>query len=321
MTCSHEPHESRNCRSCGHGAFVHAKPGESGSSRPCYSALCGCDDYEARREPFGGVSPMAVEPCGATGGTPSLPPCSLPLGHEGNHRDSLGGQWRRGGAPEALHVSPMAAELVPDVMIAVSPEAVDEQLARDFGESTEALIARLTRERDEARRQRDELQEASTRQVIERRNPLRTNVQAFHKAFNVPAPSAPMIPSDDRVRLRLRLIAEEFFETLYSCGYGATAPDSPYLHDVEARVVRWIETAVIRVDLEDVADCLADMAYVIEGTFQEFGVDSTDIHAEVQRSNMAKVGGTVRADGKILKPPGWTSPDIAGVLRRQGWRP
>jgi hypothetical protein len=34
---------------------------------------------------------------------------------------------------------------------------------------------------------------------------------------------------------------------------------------------------------------------------------------------MAKEGGGAREDGKILKPPGWVAPDIAGVLRKHGW--
>lgn len=42
------------------------------------------------------------------------------------------------------------------------------------------------------------------------------------------------------------------------------------------------------------------------------------VWAEVQRSNMAKLvdGKVVRRteDGKVLKPAGWTAPDIAGVL-------
>lgn len=48
------------------------------------------------------------------------------------------------------------------------------------------------------------------------------------------------------------------------------------------------------------------------------------IWAEVQRSNMAKVvdGKVVRDPdtGKILKPEGWTPPDIAGVLSSRMWK-
>ena len=63
-----------------------------------------------------------------------------------------------------------------------------------------------------------------------------------------------------------------------------------------------------------------DLDYVVEGTRLEFEIDGGPIAVEVHRSNMAKVGGPVREDGKRLKPPGWTPPDIAGELRKQGWK-
>jgi predicted HAD superfamily Cof-like phosphohydrolase len=85
--------------------------------------------------------------------------------------------------------------------------------------------------------------------------------------------------------------------------------------------MRWIDTAAIRVGLPELCDGLADVAYVCEGTFLEFGVDSGPIHAEVHRSNMAKVGGKADARGKIQKPAGWMPPDIGGCLRAQGWEP
>jgi hypothetical protein len=46
-------------------------------------------------------------------------------------------------------------------------------------------------------------------------------------------------------------------------------------------------------------------------------VDLEPFFAEVHRTNMAKVGGPVRPDGKKLKPEGWQPPDIAGILRAQ----
>jgi len=52
-----------------------------------------------------------------------------------------------------------------------------------------------------------------------------------------------------------------------------------------------------------------------------YGFPMDDVWREVQRSNMAKVvNGKVnkRADGKIIKPPGWTPPDIRGILERAG---
>jgi predicted HAD superfamily Cof-like phosphohydrolase len=71
-------------------------------------------------------------------------------------------------------------------------------------------------------------------------------------------------------------------------------------------------------DLPEIADGLADLIYVALGTAIAYGIDLRPVWDEVQRSNMAKVGGEVRADGKRLKPPGWTPPDIMGVLAKQG---
>lgn len=53
-----------------------------------------------------------------------------------------------------------------------------------------------------------------------------------------------------------------------------------------------------------------------------YGIPLQAVWDEVQRSNMAKVvDGVVVRDpvtGKILKPDGWTAPDVAGVLERAG---
>ena len=151
---------------------------------------------------------------------------------------------------------------------------------------------------------------------------------AFHMAFDVPILHKPQVPADDRVRLRLRLIAEEFFELLAASGI-----DSYLWDEAETIVYRaiavgggWSEDeidkrAALPVRLPDFADALADLDYVIEGTRLEFGIDGETIEAEVHRSNLSKVGGATREDGKKLKGPNYSPPDVAGVLRRQGWQP
>lgn len=53
---------------------------------------------------------------------------------------------------------------------------------------------------------------------------------------------------------------------------------------------------------------------------KDFGVGLLSCYEEVSRSNMAKVGGPIRADGKQLKPKGWTPPDLRRILVQQGWR-
>ena len=71
-------------------------------------------------------------------------------------------------------------------------------------------------------------------------------------------------------------------------------------------------------DLENVAKELADIIYIVCGTAVSYGIPLDRVFEEVHRSNMAKLGpdGKVkrREDGKILKPDGWTPPDIKSIL-------
>jgi len=88
--------------------------------------------------------------------------------------------------------------------------------------------------------------------------------------------------------------------------------------DLNARCIREeareAAKAIQSGDLAAVAKELCDVIYVAYGAAVAFGLDLEPFWDEVHRSNMAKVGGPVRADGKRLKPPGWVPPDIAGVL-------
>lgn len=139
------------------------------------------------------------------------------------------------------------------------------------------------------------------------------HVREFHLAFGCPNPSKPTVPSDERLRLRLKLILEEVCELLEASGATSQVSDGEGIMECAAYV------GMRRFDMVKVSDALADIDYVVEGMRLELGIDGEPIAAEVHRSNMAKVGATQREDGKILKPPGWTPPDIEGELRKQGW--
>lgn len=145
---------------------------------------------------------------------------------------------------------------------------------------------------------------------------LREQVTEFHEAMRQPVLDRPQIPHDDRVRLRLRLIAEEFFELLDA----SLASTSATKLSIAKENVKEAIKGVLCVDLPELADALADIDYVVEGTRLEFGIDGAPIASEVHATNMAKLGSSVRSDGKIQKPEGWSPPDIARLLREQGWR-
>jgi predicted HAD superfamily Cof-like phosphohydrolase len=160
---------------------------------------------------------------------------------------------------------------------------------------------------------------------------IRDQVEEFHRAMGVPVLERPAVPPDERVRLRLRLVAEEFFELLRAALVERELPAENEDEDKEHHQDCVLECAAgivltaiadddLRVDLPEFADALADLDYVIEGARLEFGIDGAPVAAGVHAANLAKVGGGKRADGKVQKPEGWQPFDVAAELRRQGWR-
>ncbi|MEP1094877.1 MAG: nucleoside triphosphate pyrophosphohydrolase family protein [Cyclobacteriaceae bacterium] len=88
-------------------------------------------------------------------------------------------------------------------------------------------------------------------------------VSEFHKTFQHPILDTPQIPSPQRCKLRVSLIAEELKE---------------------------LEEAIEDGDLIEVADALCDIQYVLSGAVLEFGLGEKfkELFDEVQRSNMSK---------------------------------
>jgi predicted HAD superfamily Cof-like phosphohydrolase len=138
---------------------------------------------------------------------------------------------------------------------------------------------------------------------------IRIQVMQFHHQFGVPVADRATVPTADRVRLRLNLIAEEFCELFAAC-----TEDKRDAAELFAAIKEIVADANISVSLPDVADALGDIAYVTEGANLEFGFNSERVGAEIHAANMRKVGGPTRADGKILKPADWQAPDILGAI-------
>ena len=75
-------------------------------------------------------------------------------------------------------------------------------------------------------------------------------------------------------------------------------------------------------DLVEVADALGDMLYILCGTILEHGMHYKieEVFEEIQRSNMSKLGPDgkpiYREDGKVLKGPDYSKPNIQAILDR-----
>ena len=118
-------------------------------------------------------------------------------------------------------------------------------------------------------------------------------VKAFHEAFGHPVADKPTLVERDLWFLRGTLLGEELEEYAEACEAG---------------------------DIVEVADALADQLYILLGTMQVHGMADKieEIFDEVQRSNMSKLGEDGkpihREDGKILKGPNFSKPEIANIV-------
>lgn len=113
----------------------------------------------------------------------------------------------------------------------------------------------------------------------------------------------------------------------FHAALGATIGETPSLRDLALRRSLIQEesketlAALWRGDMVETADGLCDLIYVALGTAVAFGIDLAPLFEEVHATNMAKLGGGKREDGKYLKPTGWKPPRIAELLKAQGWKP
>jgi predicted HAD superfamily Cof-like phosphohydrolase len=116
-------------------------------------------------------------------------------------------------------------------------------------------------------------------------------VAEFHRTFDIARASVPTIPDETTRLLRVRLIQEEFDE---------------------------LKDALSQRDAVAVAKELADLLYVVYGTAVSCGIDMEPVFREVHRSNMSKVGGHKRADGKWVKPASYSPARLEPILVAQG---
>jgi len=115
-------------------------------------------------------------------------------------------------------------------------------------------------------------------------------VQEFHEQFDIHVSPTPSIPDEPTRNLRKRLIQEELEE---------------------------LQEAMQEKDLPSIAKELADLLYVVYGTAVSLGIDMEPVFQEVHRSNMSKVGGYKREDGKWVKPPTYSPALLDGIIQAQ----
>ena len=112
-------------------------------------------------------------------------------------------------------------------------------------------------------------------------------VKTFMETFGQEVKTKPSFSTDKINRLRYDLIKEELEE---------------------------LKEAMENKDLLEVADALTDILYVTYGAGHAFGIDLDKCFAEVQNSNMSKLGEDGKPiyneSGKIMKGPKYFKPDL-----------
>ena len=143
-------------------------------------------------------------------------------------------------------------------------------------------------------------------------------VRRFHHVYGLPVQTDGASLERESLDMRMSLIAEEFAE-LVGAVYGQAART-----EVESGYRRAVAADDGARDTVEAADALADLIYVIYGMALETGIDLASVLAEVQRSNMSKLGAdgkpVYREDGKVLKGPGYFPPNVEAVLRSRRLR-
>ncbi len=144
---------------------------------------------------------------------------------------------------------------------------------------------------------------------------LHGQVLEFMQKMGQDTDNAPgTLPPPQVMRLRAALVVEETFELVEAllhrrCG--------PHLDNLQKALLAEINSAPLNPDLTEIVDALADLDYVVEGCRIAFGIDGEPVADLVHENNMTKLDGPIAPNGKRLKPPGWTPPDIAGEIQRQ----
>jgi len=110
--------------------------------------------------------------------------------------------------------------------------------------------------------------------------------------------------NDSQFKMYRGLIKEEFDELMVAQGFDLKTMEQ-----------------VNPVDEKETLDALIDILVVTVGAIHSAGYDAEGAWKEVMRTNFAKIDketGKVRKreDGKVLKPVGWTAPELEPFLKK-----
>lgn len=132
-------------------------------------------------------------------------------------------------------------------------------------------------------------------------------------------PSVPDKPTQNVNRAMIIAQAKLIYEEVYELfdALGVQIIEEPFLGGIYLEFID--DNATI--DLPHVAKELADVSVVVTGMFSEFGISDDAVLTAVDENNLDKFGpgGYLDENRKWRKPPNHPKPDMAKVLKEQGW--
>jgi predicted HAD superfamily Cof-like phosphohydrolase len=193
-------------------------------------------------------------------------------------------------------------------------------------------------------------------------------VREFHEKYEVLINEKPTVPNDEVLKLRCKLLLEEVLEFCTAAGFSVNASNSIQVGNGNAmqsdRRIRTQEICGVNIplvtieverdekvnyNLVEMADALADIQVINDGTCISLGIDLEPLSDEVHRSNMTKLWSqndldkaaevdskidltkdhiitnkgedqflVKRLGGKVIKSPSYSPADIKTKLIEQG---
>lgn len=147
-------------------------------------------------------------------------------------------------------------------------------------------------------------------------------VVRFNEAARGDLPHTPTTLTLNQVKLCLRLIIEESFESVEAMFRADSAPlirMKQFKDAIQFTLANEVDEDHLEQNLIELLDGLCDTTVVAMGMAAMAGLPYDDGMDEVNRSNLAKIdpvsGKCIKdAGGKILKPEGWKKPDLEAVM-------
>lgn len=153
-----------------------------------------------------------------------------------------------------------------------------------------------------------------------------SDVGDFHQRFKLDnvthTKAGPRPENPELMKFRLEFMLEELLEFAEATNYvlGFDPALGKFTFTIPGPNAR-----AQPVDHAKAFDSLLDLAYVVFGSAQVLGYPWQRGWNEVQRANMTKIRAERAEDSlrgstfDVVKPSGWTAPDIATVLRNHGF--